>query len=162
MICPYCNADNDKVIDSRASEGGRAIRRRRECLHCRRRFTTYERLEQTHRLVVVKRDGTRDPFQAEKILSSVQAACGKRPVSEDAKRQLAQEVEEELSQEYEREVPSRVVGERVLAKLRNLDEVSYIRYASEHYRLGSAGEVAREIEELTLRPRDVKQQQPLF
>ncbi|MCW5777391.1 MAG: transcriptional regulator NrdR, partial [Phycisphaeraceae bacterium] len=86
MICPFCNATDDKVIDSRASEGGRVIRRRRQCLKCGRRFTTYERAEQTNRLTVVKRDGTRVPFDPERVLAGIVSACGKRPVPEAVKR----------------------------------------------------------------------------
>src|SRR5690242_12426472 len=104
VICPYCSANDDKVIDSRSSEGGRVIRRRRQCLKCGKRFTTYERVEQTARLIVVKRDGTRVPFSRENILRGVQAACGKRNVSEELKERLVDEVEEELHREFDREV----------------------------------------------------------
>ena len=104
VICPYCGQDNDKVIDSRSSEGGLVIRRRRECQDCKRRCTTYERVEKTARLVVVKKDGSRTPFDAQKILAGLQAACGKRPIPEEAKSRLVQEIEEDLHQEFEREV----------------------------------------------------------
>lgn len=162
VICPYCTRDNDKVIDSRASEAGRVIRRRRECLECHKRYTTYERVEQTARLVVVKRDGARSPFFTENILRSIQAACGKRPISEEAKRRLAEEVEEEVHREFEREVQSRAIGERVMAKLRELDEVAYIRYASEYHRFASVEELRQELDELSSRVKDVKEQTRLF
>ncbi|MBM4109180.1 MAG: transcriptional repressor NrdR [Phycisphaerae bacterium] len=162
MNCPFCSANNDKVIDSRESDGARIIRRRRECLNCHRRFTTYERFEQSARLAVVKRDGTRVPFSRENILAGVLAACGKRPIAQEAKERLAEEVEEELHREFDREVPSQLIGERVMAKLRDLDEVAYIRFASEYYEFKTAGELRRHVEEMASRPRDVKQQQRLF
>lgn len=162
MICPFCNADNDKVIDSRASDAGKSIRRRRECVGCGRRFTTYERVEQTARLMVVKRDGTHQPFDRQKILTGVYSACGKRPIGEDVKQRLAESVEEELHREFEREVPSGVVGERVMARLRDVDEVAYIRYASEYYQFKSVEELRKQLELLDGRIRDVKQQVKLF
>lgn len=160
--CPYCNADNDKVIDSRASDAGKVIRRRRECLGCHRRFTTYERVEQTSRLIVVKRDGARQPFSRDNILRGVQAASGKRPIPEEVKQHLADEVEDELHREYDREVSSQLVGERVMAKLRNIDEVAYIRFASEYYKFRSVDELKKQLELLDGRMKDVKDQQKLF
>ncbi len=162
MICPYCSQDNDKVIDSRASDGGKVIRRRRECLGCNRRFTTYERVEQTARLTVVKRDGTRQPFNRENVMRGVQAACGKRPIPEDRKQQLIDQVEEELHREFDREVESQTIGERVMGALRDVDEVAYIRYASEYYKFRSVDELKEQLELLDGRPRDVKDQQKLF
>ena len=161
MICPYCNANEDKVIDSRGSDGGRVIRRRRECVSCGKRFTTYERMEPTTRLIVVKRDGTRAPFSQENVLAGVRAACGKRPIPEEAKVKLAEEVEEELTREFEREVPSMVVGERVMARLRRLDQVAYVRFASEYYRFEFA-DLKQTVEELESRPREVRDQGDLF
>jgi transcriptional repressor NrdR len=162
VLCPYCGHNDDKVIDSRSSEGGRVIRRRRQCLKCKKRFTTYERVEQTARLVVVKRDGTRVPFNRENILRGVLAACGKRNIPEECKEHLVDDLEEELHREFDREIDSRVIGERVMRRLRDLDEVSYIRFASEYLKLGSAGELMAELHELNSRPKDVKQQQSLF
>ena len=104
MFCPYCERDVDKVIDSRPSDGGRSIRRRRECKKCNRRFTTFERVEKTSRFMVIKRDGTRTPFDPEKVLNGLQAACGKRPIPEEQKIAIVREVEEELMQLFEREV----------------------------------------------------------
>ena len=160
--CPYCNADDDKVIDSRASDAGKVIRRRRECLKCSRRFTTYERVEQTTRLIVVKRDGSRVPFARENVLRGIQAACGKRPVPEDVKERLADEVEEELHRDFDREVDSRKVGERVMMKLRDVDEVAYIRFASEYYKFRSVEDIMQQLEHLNSRVKDVKEQQKLF
>ena len=162
MLCPYCNTDNDKVIDSRASDAGKVIRRRRECLGCARRFSTYERVEQTHKLMVVKRDGTHQPFSRDNVVAGVQAACGKRPIPEEAKQKLVDLVEEELHREFDREVESRVVGERVMARLRDLDEVAYIRFASEYYQFKSVEEIKRQLELLDGRIKDVKNQQKLF
>ncbi len=162
MICPYCGADNDKVIDSRSAENGAVIRRRRECLRCERRYTTYERVEKTARLVVVKKDGARVPFSVEKVLAGVQAACGKRPIPEQRKVQLVQEVDDEVHRDYDREVPSTEVGKRVAAKLREVDEIAYIRYASEYYSFRSLEEFANEVNELKSRPRPLPNEQDLF
>ncbi len=162
MICPFCNATDDKVIDSRASEGGRVIRRRRQCLKCGRRFTTYERAEQTNRLTVVKRDGSRVPFDPERVLAGIVAACGKRPVPDAVKRRIVDEVEEELTRDFDREVASSVVGERVMARLREIDPVAYIRFASEHLRIETIQELKAELDDLAARPRSSPDQQPLF
>ncbi|MBS0196905.1 MAG: transcriptional repressor NrdR [Planctomycetes bacterium] len=162
MLCPYCNANNDKVIDSRESDGAKVVRRRRECVVCARRFTTYERVEQTARLVVVKRDGTHVPFNRDNILRGVQSACGKRPIPEEAKERMVTEIEEDLHREFDREVDSHVIGDRVMSKLRELDQVAYIRYASEHRQFRNVDELRRELDELASRAPDVKNQQPLF
>lgn len=162
MLCPFCDADNDRVIDSRSSDGGKVIRRRRECLACKRRFTTYERVEQAARLMVIKRDGTHQPFNRENILRGVQAACGKRPIPEERKQRLLDEVEEELHREFDREVESRVIGERIMAKLKDLDEVAWVRFASEYYRFASVEELRQQLDLLDGRQRDVKEQQRLF
>lgn len=162
MICPYCAADNDKVIDSRASEGGLVIRRRRECLVCSKRFTTYERVEKTSRLAVVKKDGRRVAFDSQRVLSSVQAACGKRPVSEELKAKLVQEVEDEVHREFDREVPSSEIGARVAQRLRAMDQIAYIRYASEYYDFRTLDDLAHELSELRSRPVDLPNQAPLF
>jgi len=162
MRCPYCERDKDKVTDSRPSDSGDAIRRRRECLACGKRFTTYERVERTERLMVVKRDGTRVPFDPEKVMRGLAAACGKRPVPADAKERLVREVEEEMHREYEREVPSLAIGKRVADKLRAIDHVAYIRFASEYYQFSSAGEFQREIDDLAERPAPEPGQPDLF
>lgn len=162
VICPYCNVDNDKVIDSRASDGGKSIRRRRECLGCTRRFTTYERVEVTTRLMVVKRDGSHEPFSRENVMRGVVAACGKRPIPEATKSKIVDEVEDELHREFDREVESRVIGERVMAKLRDVDEVAYIRFASEYYQFRSVAEIRQQLALLDARVKDVKDQQKLF
>ncbi|MEM9373085.1 MAG: transcriptional regulator NrdR [Planctomycetota bacterium] len=162
MICPFCNANDDKVIDSRPTEGGAVIRRRRVCLRCDRRFSTYERVEQSSRLMVVKKDGSRVPFAGESIVRGVSHACGKRPIPEDIKRQLAEQVEDELHLEFEREVPSTVIGERVMARLRQIDRVAYIRFATEHLQLSTLEEIQRELDDLSARPMEGPDQKTLF
>lgn len=162
MRCPYCEQDNDKVIDSRAADVGKTIRRRRECIGCGRRFTTYERVEQTHRLVVIKRDGSRAPFELDNVLKGIIAACGKRPIAQEVKERVAAEVDEELHREFDREVDSRTIGERVAAKLRDVDDVAYIRFASEYYQFRNVAEIQQELAALAERIKDVKEQQKLF
>jgi transcriptional repressor NrdR len=162
VICPYCAEDKDKVIDSRASDGGVCIRRRRECLACARRYTTYERVEKTARLMVVKRDGTRVAFELQNVLRGLQAACGKRPIAESAKVKLAQEVEEEIHRSFDREVPSREIGKRVAIGLRDIDEIAYIRYASEYNEFRTLDDFAKELSNLQNRPRNLPNQQDLF
>lgn len=162
VICPYCGVNNDRVIDSRASEAGKVIRRRRQCEACDKRFTTYERVEEVARLLVIKRDGTRVPFNRENIFRGVAAACGKRPVPDAAKQRVVDSVEEEVHREFEREVPSAVIGKLVCDRLRALDEVAYIRFASEYHRFRDLGEMMEQMAELTTRVKDVKDQQQLF
>jgi transcriptional repressor NrdR len=132
MHCPFCNADKEslKVIDSRTCEGGRSIRRRRECLKCEKRFTTYERIEDPIRLIVIKRDGRRVPWDRAKILTGLERACFKRPVPESELLRIVDEVEEEVFKTHEREVPSTLVGTQVTDRLRRIDQVAYVRFAS--------------------------------
>jgi transcriptional repressor NrdR len=160
--CPYCDVDNDKVIDSRASEAGAVIRRRRECLGCGKRFTTYERVEKTARLMVIKKDGSRVAFDSASVLKGVQAACGKRPIPEAAKLGLVQAVEDEVHRDFDREVPSSEIGQRVAAKLRAIDHIAYIRYASEYHDFRTLEEFSQELSELQARPRNLPNQQELF
>ncbi len=162
MLCPYCNSNDDKVIDSRASDAGKVIRRRRECLKCERRFTTYERVEQAARLTVVKRDGRRVPFDRDNIMRGVQAACGKRSVPEAVKERLVNDLEDEVYREFDREVDSSVLGERVMLRLREFDEVAYIRFASEYYKFKSVDELKKQLELLDGRVKDAKEQGQLF
>ena len=162
MICPYCERDDDKVIDSRASDAGKVIRRRRECLGCGRRYTTYERPEETYRLTVIKKDGSRVPFNRENIARGVRSACGKRPIAEELKTRLVESVEDELHRRFDREVESRVIGEMVANKLHELDDIAYVRFASEYYQFRNVGEIMKQLEDLNARVRDVKDQQPLF
>ena len=162
MICPFCGANDDKVIDSRASEAGRVVRRRRQCLGCDKRFTTYERIEDTPRLSVIKKDGSRVAFSRDNILRGIIAACGKRPIPEEAKVAVVDRVEDELHRTYDVEVESRVIGELVAERLRDLDEIAYVRFASEYYQFRNVGDILSQLEELNERVRDVKDQQRLF
>jgi transcriptional repressor NrdR len=132
MRCPFCDADKEslKVIDSRTCEGGRSIRRRRECLNCSKRFTTYERIEDPIRLIVVKKDGRRIPWDRNKILQGLERACFKRPVPQSELLRIADEVEEETFKSHDREVPTAFIGQLVAEKLRRIDQVAYVRFAS--------------------------------
>ena len=129
MKCPFCHTDNDRVTDSRASEDGSAIRRRRECVQCERRYTTYERYEATT-LKVVKKNHVREPFQRAKIRLGLQRACWKRPISDEQIETVVSAVECDIFDRNEDEVDSRVIGELVIAALRRLDEVAFVRFAS--------------------------------
>ncbi|MCG6157831.1 transcriptional regulator NrdR [Rubinisphaera margarita] len=128
MICPYCRHDETKVIDSRTSAEF-AIRRRRECLACNRRFTTYEKIEELP-IKVIKKDGSRVPFNREKIREGLEKACYKRPVSESDIENLISQVEAEVYETFDREVPSQMIGEQVIERLRKLDQVAFVRFAS--------------------------------
>ena len=129
MRCPYCGFIESKVIDSRPTEENNSIRRRRECLKCGKRFTTYEKLESVA-LVVVKKDDSRQPFNRNKVLKGFITACEKRPISILQMEKIADDIESELAQSMEREVKSTKIGEMVMEKLRDLDEVAYVRFAS--------------------------------
>jgi len=129
MRCPFCRVDNDRVIDSRSIDDGVNIRRRRECVSCRRRFTTYERVERQV-LSVIKKGGVREPFERDKIRAGLNIACGKRPVTEADIEALVSAIESECYDNYESEVPSRVIGERVMGLLRSVDKIAYVRFAS--------------------------------
>ena len=147
MRCPFCTTDEDKVIDSRQSKDGREIRRRRECIACARRFTTYERVEEALP-VVVKADGRREPFDRNKIEKGLRHAATKRPVPVERLQALAEEVEREISELGVTEVESREIGERVLPKLRALDGVSYVRFASIYRDFRDIDEFAKELGEV--------------
>lgn len=129
MKCPFCGYSDDKVIDSRASSEGSAVRRRRECLECGKRFTTYEVVEEMS-LLVVKKDGRRQPFDRKKISAGIQKACEKRPISSEKIEELVAALEREITRKFEREVSSTSIGELVMDKLTGLDEVAYVRFAS--------------------------------
>src|SRR5438874_5004571 len=132
MRCPFCDAEKDrlKVIDSRTCDGGTAIRRRRQCLACGKRFTTYEKVESNLRLTVIKKDGRRMPWNREKIRSGLERACFKRPVPESEIMRVVDEVEEETFKSHDREAPSNFIGQLVSEKLRRVDQVAYVRFAS--------------------------------
>ena len=129
MKCPYCGEMENKVIDSRMTKEGNAVRRRRECLRCKHRFTTYERVEALP-LVLIKKDGRRETFDRTKILVGMQKACEKRNISINTLEEFVDELERELQEMGEKEIPSSVVGERIMTKLHELDAVAYVRFAS--------------------------------
>ncbi|SBV98739.1 transcriptional repressor of nrd genes [uncultured Eubacteriales bacterium] len=129
MKCPFCSNLESKVVDSRPSDEGSSIRRRRECLECHKRFTTYETMESLP-LVVIKKDGSRQTFDRSKLTGSMLRACEKRTVSFDTLQRIADEIEQALQNEMDREVPSARIGELVMEKLKDVDEVSYVRFAS--------------------------------
>lgn len=135
------------MIDSRASRDGRTIRRRRECLKCARRFTTYEQIEKES-LRVVKRDGRYEEFDRHKLLGGIKKACEKRPVSSEQIEQVVSEIIEEIEDKFDREVPSTVVGEKVMQRLRKLDEVAYVRFASVYRQFRDVAEFVSEIQKL--------------
>ena len=145
MRCPFCGEDEDKVNDSRQSKDGREIRRRRECLRCNRRFTTYERIEESMPMVI-KRDGRREAFDRAKIERGLHHAVAKLPVSQEAVRRLAEDVEREIGELGLEEIPARAVGERVLPRLRALDPVAYIRFASIYRDVRDLAGFVRELE----------------
>ena len=147
MRCPFCGTDEDKVIDSRQSKDGREIRRRRECLACARRFTTYERVEEALPMVI-KADGRREPFDRNKIAAGLKRAAAKRPVSMEALEQVAEAVERDISDLGRSEVAASEIGERVLPRLRQLDEVSYVRFASIYRDFRDIDEFAKELGEV--------------
>ena len=146
MRCPFCQSEKSelKVIDSRTADAGRSIRRRRECLHCHKRFTTYERVEDPVRLTVIKRDGQRVPWDRERILQGLERACFKRPVAELELHRIVDEVEEESRKQHDREVPSAFIGELVIERLRRLDKVAYVRFASVYRKFQTLEELVSE------------------
>lgn len=143
--CPFCKEDQDKVIDSRSSEGGRVIRRRRQCLKCSRRFTTYEKIGESIKLSIIKRDNTRVPYEREKIISGLQKACYKRPVSAEQIQGIVDKVEEDIFKHSDKEVSSEFVGESVVRHLRSVDKVAYIRFASVYKNFTDADELLEEV-----------------
>ena len=147
MKCPYCAHLESKVVDSRPSDEGASIRRRRECLECHRRFTTYETVESLP-LVVVKRDGSRQAFDRGKLLNGMLRACEKRPVTLAALENIANEIEQSLQNEKDREIPSTKVGELVMDRLRGVDEVAYVRFASVYRQFKDIGTFMSELTKL--------------
>lgn len=147
MRCPKCGGQDDKVIDSRASREGSTIRRRRECLKCSNRFTTYEEIEHEG-LMVIKRDGRREEFSKEKLLSGIKKACQKRPVSEKVIADMVEKIVDEITDQYDREVPGMAIGERIMEGLRAVDPVAYVRFASVYRRFQEATEFVQEVKNL--------------
>jgi transcriptional repressor NrdR len=147
MRCPYCQEYESRVIDSRSSEDGSTIRRRRECTTCKRRFTTYERVEERP-LLVVKNGGNREQFSREKILKGISKACEKRPVSSEEMETVVADIERDLRDNFDREVSSKVIGEKIMDKLQKLDEVAYVRFASVYRQFGDLNSFIKTIEQL--------------
>lgn len=146
MLCPFCREGETKVIDSRGSEEF-VIRRRRKCLKCGRRFTTYEKIEESP-LKVIKKDGARVPFDRERIRLGIEKACYKRPVGPDQIERIVDEVERDIYENFDREVPSRYVGEQVFDKLRHIDQVAFVRFASVYRSFQDVHDFAEELKRL--------------
>ncbi len=161
MRCPFCKEDHDKVIDSRSSESGRVIRRRRMCIACKRRFTTYEKIGESFKLNVIKKDGSRVPYDRDKVVAGLQKACYKRPVSADQVQDVADKVEEGIFKNYDKEVSSIYIGENVMTHLRAVDKVAYIRFASVYRDFTDAGDFIDEISQAIQEP-DSTDQPKLF
>ncbi len=161
MRCPKCSSSQDKVIDSREAREGSAIRRRRECMKCGFRFTTYEIIEREE-LRVVKRNGARENFNRDKLLSGVRKACEKRPVKMEDIEQLVDDIATELAEEGYREIPSTVIGAKLMRGLEALDHVAYVRYASVYRQFEDVGEFIDEIQSLGKRRLREKGQSELF
>jgi len=151
MRCPKCGQQDDKVIDSRSSKEGSTIRRRRECLACSSRFTTYEEIEHEG-LMVIKRDGRREPFSKEKLVNGLRKACQKRPIGLKVIEDLVENIVDDITDKYEREVPCMAIGERVMETLRDLDDVAYVRFASVYRRFQEATEFVQEVRKLEANP----------
>ncbi len=145
MRCPFCKEDRDRVVDSRSSDAGRVIRRRRQCLVCKRRFTTYEKIGESFKVYVVKKDKSRIPYDRDKIIGGLQKACYKRPVSAEQIQQIADKVEETIFRNFDKEVSSAFIGESVMKHLRVVDKVAYIRFASVYRDFRDAGELIEEV-----------------
>lgn len=161
MRCPFCKEDQDKVIDSRSSDGGRVIRRRRQCVACQRRFTTYEKVGESFKLSIIKKDGSRVPYERDKIIAGLQKACYKRPVSIETIQEITDRIEEEIFRSFDKEVSSRFLGEAAMKYLRKVDKVAYIRFASVYREFTDAGELLDEFSQ-ALQEADLSDQPGLF
>ena len=147
MKCPFCNELDSKVVDSRPTDEGNSIRRRRECLRCHRRFTTYETVESLP-IVVIKRDGSREAFDRAKLIRGLLKSCEKRPVSLRQLEELAEDIEQRLQNRLENEVDSQEVGEMVMEKLKDLDDIAYVRFASVYQKFSDIDDFVRIISEV--------------
>jgi len=144
MRCPYCGSKKDSVIDSRRAKNGASVRRRRQCLRCKKRFTTYEYVERNP-LMVIKKDGRREPFDREKLMKGIMVACEKRPVSVARIEKIVEEIERMLEKTHDREVASREIGETVMKRLHELDEIAYVRFASVYRQFRDVGQFMKEL-----------------
>ena len=147
MKCPYCGYKEDKVVDSRATAEESAVRRRRECLKCGKRFTTYEYIEEAS-LMVIKKDSRREPFDRKKLLAGITKACEKRPVSMEKMEEIATLVERAIQKKSDREVPSARIGELLMEKLKTLDDVAYVRFASVYMQFKDVGQFMTELKDI--------------
>jgi transcriptional repressor NrdR len=147
MKCPFCSHLEDKVVDSREGKEGVVIRRRRECLRCGRRFTSYERIDEIP-FMVVKKDGRREPFDRNKVLAGLRRACEKRPVSPAVLDGIVDEVEQMLQETSEREMPTGTIGQKVIERLRELDKVAYVRFASVYRQFEDVDQFMKELKDL--------------
>ncbi|PKK84522.1 MAG: transcriptional regulator NrdR [candidate division Zixibacteria bacterium HGW-Zixibacteria-1] len=147
MKCPFCGHEEDKVVDSRSAQDGRAVRRRRECLKCKERFTTYEYIENVT-LTVLKSDGRREPFDHEKLHRGIKLACNKRPVSVKKIEAIVDEIEARLQERSKSEVTSKYIGELVMEKLREIDDIAYVRFASVYRKFQDKTEFFEELKKL--------------
>ena len=151
MRCPFCKAENDKVIDSRSTNEGLVIRRRRECEDCGKRYTTYERIESAN-IFLIKKDARREPFDRDKVLQGIRKACQKRPVSLELQDQILDELENMLREKYEKEVPSHIVGEFVMKRLAQIDQIAYVRFASVYREFQDVSHFMKELKTLLSKP----------
>ncbi len=147
MKCPYCGSDTDKVVDSRSSKNGESIRRRRECQNCNQRFTTYEYIEDVS-LNVIKSDGSREPFDRKKLLRGITISCAKRPIPTDRLDEIADEIARQIESMGVREVSSNDIGEMVMTRLKDLDEVAYVRFASVYRKFKDKSEFLEELNKI--------------
>jgi transcriptional repressor NrdR len=152
MKCPYCGHEEDKVVDSRSSQEGDAIRRRRECLKCQRRYTTYEHIEGVS-LMVVKKDGRRESFDRKKVLSGLVKSCEKRPVSVEKLDETVDDIERTLQRNYDKEVSSQEVGELIMQRLGKLDQVAYVRFASVYREFKDVNQFMKELKQILAKER---------
>jgi transcriptional repressor NrdR len=150
MRCPYCHQDDDRVVDSRTSQEGRAVRRRRECLNCARRFTTYEVVEE-RQLLVSKRDGSTEPYDRRKVVQAIQLSCAKRPVTASEIEAMADGIEDSLAKRGGDDVDSRTVGELIMERLKSRDHVAYVRFASVYRNFQDLDEFYEELRDLSAR-----------
>jgi len=155
MKCPYCAYKEDKVVDSRSTAEESAVRRRRECLKCGKRFTTYEYVEEVS-LMVIKKDGRHEPFDRKKILSGIMKACEKRPISVEKMEEIIMQVERAIQKKSDREVSSTRIGELVMEKLKTLDDVAYVRFASVYRQFKDVGQFMQELKDMLDKERKVQ------
>lgn len=151
MRCPFCSKNRDRVVDSRESRDGATIRRRRECLECRRRFTSYEQIEDIP-YMVVKSDGRRERFSPTKLLAGLRKACEKRPIPSSTLEEIVETIETDLHQREDREISTRQIGAAIIERLKTLDQVAYVRFASVYRRFEDVGAFVQEVESLLSQP----------